>query len=86
MTQLDYAESWAWVHWLLETAPQRRTVLQNQLLLLRERGTMAPLSLELRKHEPAAERLLVEHLKSLSADMKARVAEGGSTGRVEALR
>jgi hypothetical protein len=79
MTQLDYAESWAWVHWMLETAPQRRTVLQNQLLLLRERGTMTPLSLELRKLEPAAERLLVEHLKSLSTEIKSRVAERGAT-------
>ena len=25
MTETDYAESWAWVHWLLETEPIRRT-------------------------------------------------------------
>ena len=27
MTQIDYAESWAWVHFLLETTPQRRQLL-----------------------------------------------------------
>jgi len=44
MTQLDYAESWAWVHWMLETAPQRKTALQHQLHQLRASGDSAPLS------------------------------------------
>lgn len=76
MTQLNYAESWAWVHWMLETAPQRKTVLQNQLLLLREQGASGPLSDALKKLEPAPERLLIEHLKTLAADAKIRVATG----------
>ena len=78
MTQLDYAESWAWVHWMLETAPQRRTVLHNQLLLLRERGTAASLSEPLFKFEPGADRLLVEHLETLDLHGKTQVASRGS--------
>ena len=35
MTQDDYAESWAWAHWLLETDPRRRALLQQYLQALR---------------------------------------------------
>lgn len=79
MTQLDYAESWAWAHWMLETAPQRRTVLQNQLLLLRENGATEKFADSLKKLDPAAERLLVEHLKILAEDAKIRVAKSPKT-------
>lgn len=79
MTQLDYAESWAWVHWMLETAPQRRTVLQNQLLLLREHGATGPLSDSLQKLEPNLSASLTEHLKTLAQDTKVRVAARGKT-------
>ncbi len=38
MTELEYAESWAWVHWLLETEPARRTLLQNYVADLHRTG------------------------------------------------
>jgi hypothetical protein len=65
MTQLDYAESWAWVHWLLETTPERRELLQNHLARLRTTGSSVPLSDELKKAEPEAANLLIAHLKEL---------------------
>ena len=51
MQQLDYAESWAWVHWLLETTPRRREVLQDYLRTLRKDGKAGLLSEWLFEHE-----------------------------------
>lgn len=68
MTQLDYAESWAWVHWLLETTPQRRALLQNHLARLRKAGSSPPLSEELKKAEPDSELLLIAHLKLMGQE------------------
>ena len=49
MTETDYAESWAWVHWLLETDPLHKSILQGYLTDLRRTGTPTPLSLYLRR-------------------------------------
>lgn len=65
MTQSDYAESWAWMHFMLETTPARRNLLQNHLARLRMAGTASPLSSELRRIEPQANQRLVEHLHQL---------------------
>ena len=55
MSQDHYAESWAWVHWLLHTTPQRRRILQDYLADLRRDGRSAPLSARLAYYEgPAA--------------------------------
>jgi hypothetical protein len=35
MTQLDYAESWLWVHWLIRGTPQGKATLQTYLRSLR---------------------------------------------------
>ncbi len=42
MTETDYAESWAWVHWMLETEPIRRTLLQEYLAEVRTQRRGAP--------------------------------------------
>jgi hypothetical protein len=56
LTQLDYAESWAWVHFLLETEPARRELLQSYLAELRTNGSAKPLRYRLAKlHVDAAE-------------------------------
>ena len=65
MTQLDYAESWAWVHFLLETTPARRALLCQHLQDLRENGACPPLSLALRKQDPAPDRALLEYVRGL---------------------
>ena len=66
MTQDDYAESWAWAFWLLNTHPQKRDLLQQHLLALRRQGNIEPLSQALRRIEPQPEQALVEHLYRLA--------------------
>lgn len=51
MSQDHYAESWAWVHWLLHTTPRRRRILQDYLADLRREGVTAPLSVRLAEEE-----------------------------------
>ncbi|MCC7084035.1 MAG: DUF1570 domain-containing protein [Pirellulales bacterium] len=66
MSQADYAESWAWVHWMLATTPERKTLLQEFLADLRRTGTATPLSPSLRRLEDNPERQLAEHVQSLA--------------------
>lgn len=66
MTQLDYAESWAWAHWLLESSPKRKTLLRGYLASLRQAGVAEPLSLQLARSEPDAPRALAEHVFRLA--------------------
>lgn len=54
MTQDHYAESWCWVHWLLRTTPERRTLLQNYLADVRRDPATAPLSERIRRELPDA--------------------------------
>jgi hypothetical protein len=65
MTEADYAESWAWVHWLLETEPARRTILCDYLTELRRTGVSSPLSLSMRKLGGEPERELLEYVRQL---------------------
>ncbi|NLX53522.1 MAG: hypothetical protein GXY58_00220 [Planctomycetaceae bacterium] len=65
MTQQDYAESWAWVHLLLDSTPQRRELLQNHLARIRMTGTALPLSQVLLAAEPQAAQHLIAHLQAL---------------------
>jgi hypothetical protein len=66
MSQLEYAESWAWIHWLTESSPQRLSLLQQYLAELRLSGGAVPLSIFLRDKEPAPEQALIRHLQSFS--------------------
>jgi hypothetical protein len=65
MSQLDYAESWAWVHFLLRTTPERRELLRGHLRELRSRGTAPPLSAQIALLWPGCEQALVDHVKGL---------------------
>lgn len=65
MTQLDYAESWAWVYFLLNTDPARRELLQEYLQALRKDGTAPPLSSRLRQAGAEPEVAVLEYLRSL---------------------
>lgn len=67
MTQLDYAESWAWAHLMLHGDLGRRTLLQHYLTGLRYNGAAVPLSIELRRWFPDSEVALVQYLKKLAA-------------------
>lgn len=65
MSQRDYAESWAWAHFLLRTTPARRELLQTYLADLRHGKRPGPLSTRLAAKHVEPERTLVEYLQSL---------------------
>lgn len=70
MSQDDYAEAWAWVHWLLHSTPARRRLLQDYLTDLRRDGTTAPLAARLTHVEGsplACAENLRQHLATLAA-------------------
>lgn len=67
MSQAEYAESWLWVHWLLESQPQRRQLLQTYLTDLRRDPAIPPLSMYLRQLGGNVDAMLVEHLRALDA-------------------
>lgn len=64
MKQLDYAESWAWMHWLLETTPQRRAFVQQYLRRLREQGSVEPFSLALRQLQLDYDKQLFDYVQT----------------------
>lgn len=66
MSQLEYAESWAWVHLLLHTTHERREILAGYLRALQQRSDVEPLSTRLYRNVPNADVELVRHLQSLA--------------------
>lgn len=70
LTQTDYAESWLWIHFLVETKPEFRSLLQDQLARIRMKGETEPLSKYLAKMEVTEDDLLT-HLGELAKQMKA---------------
>jgi len=62
MTQAEYAQSWAWVHYLLESTPANQQLLRNYLQQLITAAPHVPLSLHLRRADPQFEEHLAEHL------------------------
>jgi hypothetical protein len=66
MTQRDYAESWAWVHFLLETEPARRDLLRGYLHALRAQASAEPLSSQIRRLIPDPERTLADYITYLA--------------------
>jgi hypothetical protein len=70
MTQDDYAQSWAWVHFLLESSPQRLQVLHNYLQSLAKSPHRAPLSESLRRADPQCEQNLIDHLAVLRQSLQ----------------
>lgn len=68
MRQEDYAEAWAWMHWLLESDPALRIGLQQYLQSLRVQAIYVPLSVVVKSHRPDAEHALCEHLYRLGGN------------------
>ncbi|MFC1597496.1 DUF1570 domain-containing protein, partial [Planctomycetota bacterium] len=66
MTQDDYAEAWAWVHFLSETGPEHRGLLCDYLSDLRVQGSAEPLSERLGRRLAQPQRALVEHVRWLA--------------------
>ena len=67
MTLVDYAESWAWVHFLLETPMERYGILPDYLGDLRHSGSAEPVSGRLGRCLPDPGGALVEHIRRLAA-------------------
>ncbi len=62
----DYAESWLWVHFLLESPLLSRELLRDYLRDLRRHGTTEPVSSRLPRALPDPHRHLVGHLQQLA--------------------
>jgi hypothetical protein len=67
MNQNDYAESWAWTQFCLETTPERRALVQGYLHLLARGEKPAPLGQVIHQAEPNIDQLLIDHLRELGA-------------------
>ena len=65
MTQDDYAEAWAWVHWMMESRPENLDVLRAYLADLRRDGAASPLSTRLAAISDRPEAALIEHVRQL---------------------
>ena len=62
MEQLDYAESWAWVYFLLNSNTPTRELLTNYLADLRAHGNTEPLSTRLAEYRSKPEEQLAQYL------------------------
>ncbi len=65
MTQQDYAESWAWVHYLLESEHGKADVLISYLGDLASQPNTDPLSARLAKQLVGPQLALGEHIRTL---------------------
>ena len=70
MRQIDYAESWAWIHLLLDFKPESRQLVINYLHQLRNKGTTSPLSIEIKKMFPRPESMLLAYLEAKNVNKK----------------
>jgi hypothetical protein len=78
MNPAEYRESWAWVHLMLRTRPEAKTVLLSYLQQLR--GTRYPgqLGPSLLRVYPELEETLAQHLERLQKVLPRTTARGGS--------
>ncbi len=65
MQQADYAEAWAWAHWLLETDAPHRDLLQSYLQTIRKEAAQ-PLSLFIRRLPGDPHRELADYVAWLN--------------------
>jgi hypothetical protein len=67
MTQDDYGEAWAWVHFLLESRPECLEALCGYLADLRRDGVAVPLSARLTTRLSRPDAALLEHIHRLES-------------------
>jgi hypothetical protein len=70
MDQADYAESWAWVYFLLHSPPERREILTTYLAEVHDKGSTGPLSARL-PAQNIQSRTLAEYLTAIHTDQVA---------------
>ncbi len=66
LTSLQYAESWLWVHFLLNCDAHTRSLICQTLRQLRETGQAPPIAAGIQEWLPDANHLLIMHLKKLA--------------------
>jgi hypothetical protein len=66
MTQDDYAEAWAWVHFMIESGPERLELLRGYLADLRRDGVASPLSARLAAAMPRPAAAMIEHVRKVN--------------------
>jgi hypothetical protein len=69
MTQLDYAEAWLWVHFLLDYSAESRQLLQAHFRSLTDTANANSLAPQVNALLPDVEGLLVEHLGKLAEQL-----------------
>jgi hypothetical protein len=67
MTLDDYAEAWAWVHFLLESRPASADLLREYLADLRHDGPKHPIAARLTMLSGQAEADLLDHIRELAS-------------------
>lgn len=65
LTQMDYAESWLWIHFLLTTDSESREIIRNHLARLRSTATPELMMPIIAESIPDCEARLIDHLKML---------------------
>ncbi len=78
MSQDDYAESWAWVHFLLGSGPEHAELLHVYLAELHRDGSAIPLSLRLTQMLGRGDAALTAHVRQWGA--RSRLASGRRVG------
>jgi hypothetical protein len=71
MQQADYAESWAWVYFLLHSPPERVELLTTYLAEIHEKGSVGPLSARLPSQNIQPQRTLADFLTAMHQDQVA---------------
>jgi hypothetical protein len=66
MDQIDYAESWAWTHYLLHASPAHRDLLRHFLRDVQQQPQSEPLSGRLERAAGPAEQALATYLRELA--------------------
>ncbi len=69
MNPAEYREAWAWVHLMLNSHPDAKTVLLSYLQQLRGTRHPGPIGPKLEKVFPDPEKSLLDHLESLDAQL-----------------
>ena len=68
MTQREYAESWLWMHYLLEYNEATRKLVQDHLARLRLSGSDDSFADQVKKLIPDATVKVVDHLRALAKE------------------
>jgi hypothetical protein len=72
MGQREYAESWSWVYFLLNSPPERREILLGYLSDLRTKGAAEPISQRMAALNVAPEGPLIQYIATLKKDATAK--------------